>query len=328
MNTQHIGDGPPGEDDYMDLEGDDTNRATGSGRNTNAAAWDPEKMELHRIVNRLLALEERRALTVPHRPVEHAVPHKVKLPAFWERDAAAWFRLAEAAMEDNYVVEPQVMYRTVLLHIPHHVLERARGILTLADTSADPFMELKNRLVELLTPSLLDQCTSILWGAELGGRRPSELMETMMAALPPGEPAGHLFKAIFLHRLPGDLKDLVAVQFQQLAPMELAKFADVIWDARNSKKTVVAAVGLATVEEETACSEETALEKAVAALTIHNKRRWQGGKSRGGGRPRGGHGGSGASGQSQRALCGKHERFGADAYFCSSPKTCTWSGNE
>ena len=35
-----------------------------------------------------------------------------------------------------------------------------------------------------------------------------------MAALPPDELAGHIFKAIFLHHLPGDLKDLVAVQFQ------------------------------------------------------------------------------------------------------------------
>ena len=60
-------------------------------------------MELHRIVNRLLALEERRAL--PARPVEHAVPHKVKLLAFWEKDATTWFRLAEAVMEDNHVVE-------------------------------------------------------------------------------------------------------------------------------------------------------------------------------------------------------------------------------
>ena len=48
---------------------------------------------MHRIVNRLLALEE------------HAVPHKVKLPGFWEKDAAAWFRLAEAVMEDNHVVK-------------------------------------------------------------------------------------------------------------------------------------------------------------------------------------------------------------------------------
>ena len=65
--------------------------------------------------------------------------------------------------------------------------------------------------MELLTPSILDQCTSILWGAELDGRRPTELLEVMMGALPPDKPAGHIFKTIFLHRLPGDLKDLVAI---------------------------------------------------------------------------------------------------------------------
>ena len=86
------------------------------------------------------------------------------------------------------MVEQRVMYRTVLLHIPHHVLERARGILTLADTAGQPFTELKNRLVELLTPSILDKCTGILWGAKLGGRRPTELLEVMMEALPSYEP--------------------------------------------------------------------------------------------------------------------------------------------
>ena len=145
------------------------------------------------------------------------------------------------------------MYRTVL--------ESARGILSLADTSVDPFTELKNRLLELLTLSILDQCTSILWGAELGSRRPTELLEVMMAALPPDELAGHIFKAIFLHRLPGDLKDLVAIQFQQVGVMELAKFADIIWDARNSKKTVVVAVKLATLEEETTLGERPPWER-------------------------------------------------------------------
>ena len=146
--------------------------------------------------------------------------------------------------------------------------------------------------MELLTPSILDQCTSILWGAELGGPRPTELLEVMMAALPPDEPASHIFKTIFLHCLPGDLKDLVAIQFHQLEVRELAKFADVIWDARNSKKMVVAAVQPATLEEETTLGEETTLERAIAALTIHNKKKWHGSKSRGGGCPRGGQGGS------------------------------------
>ena len=66
----------------------ETKKATRSGGNPNAAAWDPEKMELHRIVNWLLALEERRALV--SRPEEHGVLHKVNLPGFWEKDAAAW----------------------------------------------------------------------------------------------------------------------------------------------------------------------------------------------------------------------------------------------
>ena len=83
------------------------------------------KMELHCMVHRLLALEEKRVLTV--RPAQQAIPHKVTLPPFWEKDAAAWFRLAEVIMEDNHVRDPLVRYRTLLLHILHHLLERARG---------------------------------------------------------------------------------------------------------------------------------------------------------------------------------------------------------
>ena len=75
--------------------------------------------------------------------------------------------------------------------------------------------------------------------------------------------------------------------------MELAKFADVIWGARNSKKTVVAAIRLATLEEEPAQEEETALEKTVAALTIHTS-----GDGRGGGWPRGSQSSSRDGGQS------------------------------
>ena len=48
MSTQHTGDGPPGDDDYYDPVEEENNRPSGSGTNINAAAWDPEKMELHR----------------------------------------------------------------------------------------------------------------------------------------------------------------------------------------------------------------------------------------------------------------------------------------
>ena len=105
-----------------------------------------------------------------------------KDPIFWEKDEAAWFGLAEFVLDDNHVQDPFVKYRMVLIHFLHHVLERAGGILILADTAVDPFKELKDRLVELLTLNLLDQSTSILWGAELDGQRPTKLMEVMMAS--------------------------------------------------------------------------------------------------------------------------------------------------
>ena len=68
LSTQHIGDGPPGNDDYYDPVGEENNRATGSSFNPNAAAWDPEKMELTRIVHRLLALKGRGELCLLRLP--------------------------------------------------------------------------------------------------------------------------------------------------------------------------------------------------------------------------------------------------------------------
>ena len=43
MSMQHIGDGPPGDNNYYDPEGEENIRATSSGCNPNAAAWDPER---------------------------------------------------------------------------------------------------------------------------------------------------------------------------------------------------------------------------------------------------------------------------------------------
>ena len=67
-----------------------------------------------------------------------------------------------------------------------------------------------------------------------------------------------------------------------------------------------------------------ALEKSIAALTIHSKKKWHGSKSRSGGRQ----GGSRGGGQGQKTLCDKYEKFGEYAHYCSSPKTCSWAGNE
>ena len=90
--------------------------------------------------------------------------------------------------------------------------------------------------------------------------------------------------------------DLVTIRFRQVA-----RFTDVIWDARNC---VVAALRTAPAEEDNSPAEETALEKAVVALIILSRKKWQGSRSRGSSRPRGGQGED-------------------NAWHCDNPQTCS-----
>jgi hypothetical protein len=308
----------------------------GDGLNVQAPWFDPNQATTQRVLQTATALLERLAFMEPRgaSQPDGQQAKKISLPDFWPSSPAAWFENAEAEMASKGVVGQQAMYRAVLRGIPACHLERARGVLSLATTSAQPYLDLKSRLVELLTPSTLERCESILWGAELGGRRPSEMMDTMLAALPATEPAGFLFKTIFLNRLPSDMRDHVAVQFQQLEAKQLAQFADAIWDARNSKKAPVAAV---SSSEAAGASEESPLDKAVAAaIQQFQAKKGNAGKARSKGRGnRGGRGGQ--SGGPQRDggkktgvfICYPHLTYGREAFNCSDPATCQWpSGNE
>ena len=63
-----------------------------------------------------------------------------------------------------------------------------------------------------------------------------------------GEPAGLLFKHLFLLRLPEDLREQVSKKIERLAARELAKCADTRWYVQNAKHSggkADAAVGAA-----------------------------------------------------------------------------------
>ena len=106
--------------------------------------------------------------------------------------------------------------------LPEDILEKLRRVMMVAPAVANPYGLLKSRLVELLTPSVMERLNIIIWQPELGGRRPSELMEALLALLPPGEQPGLLFKGHFLHHLPSDMRDREALEILTLEPRALA----------------------------------------------------------------------------------------------------------
>ena len=151
------------------------------------------------------------------------------------------------------------------------MIEQVRGILHAINNIADPYRALKVRLLDLFTPKPLDLCQMIIHGDELGDRRPSQLMETMLtmlALLPPGEPDGMLFKTHFLNRLPADICNHMVIAGFNNTSREMAVIANNLWFASNSRQGgIKRSQAVAVVQED-----DDDLEEAVAALSVQPKR--------------------------------------------------------
>jgi hypothetical protein len=131
-------------------------------------------------------------------------------------------------------------------------------------------------------------------------------MNSMLSMLPEGEQPGVLFQALFLRRMPAEIRNHLAATASD-SPRDMAAHADVLWDARGG------AAMMAHVDYNT----------SNRGRSPQRKDRWQ---SPGKKSPRGNSG----SRQRQQTpgpegkLCFYHKRFGQRAYACRAP--CLWPG--
>ena len=127
-----------------------------------------------------------------------------------------------------------------------------------------PFVALKARLLQLLTPKPTDRCLKLIFGGELGNRRPSQLMETMLALLPPREEDGILFKTLYVTKLPREVRSQVLAHGISLSSREMADLAEDLWCSMNechfAAKSHHVAAGVPEDNDE--------LEEAVVALNV------------------------------------------------------------
>ena len=264
-------------------------------------------------------------MPVPH--TQHVKPPCVVLTQFWMRDAKTWFALAESTFNRHDVVDSRLKFDFVLPALAPETLEQVRTVLHAATESVDPYTALKSRLLELYTPNALELGFQLLHSPELGDRRPSTMMETMLSLLPDGEKDGILFRCIFLSRLPSDIRDHVASKAKEMSSRQLAAVADDLYFSRCAKNSYGRPV-MAAVENNETVEQVEGLESAVAALQLQKNqpRKFQ---RRGGGR--GGKqqpAGDGCRPKQSTWLCWRHATFRERAFSCDDPKKCTFQGNE
>ena len=220
-----------------------------------------------------------------------------KLPDFWIDDPDLWFLHAESAFRNSQVTQSQTKFDHVIQKLPQNIMVSVQGLIMNKALSSTPYEDLKAKLVSSYTLSRWQRINKLIHHPALGDRRPTALMDAMLALLPDDEVPGSLFLGLFLERLPVEMRDhLVANEFK--TPSEMALHADKLWDARRTQTSDPLLAAAATSPSHARARERGSTSPSRRTQT---------------------------PGPSTPGECYFHKRFGSSANSCRPP--CIFPGN-
>jgi len=171
---------------------------------------------------------------------EHAV--SLKLPPFWPSQAEVWFLQAESQFQVRGIVADATKYHYVVGALDQATASRLVDFLT-RPPDQDKYQALKTRLTGTFSLSRRERAARLLRTRGLGDRKPSELMDEMLA-LADGHSTCFLFEQLFLEQLPEDVRlHLATADFSD--PRRFALLADSVWLARDQSSAAVSICGVA-----------------------------------------------------------------------------------
>ncbi len=162
------------------------------------------------------------------------------MPEFWTDCPSRWFNRLESQFRLANVTRSSTKFDHTVAYLPVHVSMSVAHILDTVDpAAADSYDRLKAALCKGFTRSRWELAFELHSSPGLGDRKPTELMRHLMTLIPDGDTPGTWFMALFLMRLPMDMRDhIVAKDFTDC--QEMAEYVDKIHSGRKSK--AVAAV--------------------------------------------------------------------------------------
>lgn len=220
----------------------------------------------------------------------------LKLPTFWASQPRAWFIQAEAQFTLRNITADDTKYYHLVAALDQQSAERLLDVLE-QPPAEGKYDQLKARLLGTFGLTQQQRASRLLNIAGLGDRRPSELMDEMLALLGDHRPC-MLFEELFRQQLPADIRmALVSADFTD--PRAVARLADELWVSRAQP---VANVSFPTDEPVVAATRQSDVARQARAQPLQRQLGDKGGD-----------------------LCYYHRRFGSKAQRCVPP--CRYSGN-
>jgi uncharacterized membrane protein YgcG len=234
------------------------------------------------------------------------------------------------------ITSQQAKYFNVLAARLESIFVLIADLVETSPLPADPFDQLKGRLVTAHQLTDIQRVEKLLALPPLGKQKPSELLAEMVRICPTGEENSVFFNCHFLQKLPRELRILLS-ETDMSDKRQLSAKADQIW-AHNAQlhHDTVAAI---TPEPEASDASVAAIQSGTFNCGGRGVQRSRNaGHGRGRGRAVGNGGGGGSSGGGQAGtptplklacqasgLCFFHFQFGDRANSCTAP--CSWQGN-
>ena len=203
---------------------------------------------------------------------------RCKLPDFWPSDISIWFKQCEAQFRLSKVVAQQTKFDYIIQKLDNDTVKRVRDLIE-CPPETEQYNKLRDRLLSCFKKSQYEQLQDFSNVPALGDRRPSELMDDLLSAIPSIPHTGEALPFIsfaFLHRLPDSLRSLVLAMEIKHDPRVLAEQADRLWLAAGGAATYVAcssAPFVSSLPVDTSGALPAELEQvSVSAVRQQNKR--------------------------------------------------------
>jgi hypothetical protein len=239
----------------------------------------------------------------------------VKLPEFWPADPTTWFHQAEAAFRRSNVTQSFTKYDHVLMKLPTDVVMSVCDLVnSMQPNTADAYEQLKARLTNSYGKTPWQQVNALLDMPPLGDRRPSHMMNEMLALIPPGSNKDdYIFLGIFLRKLPSSMREHLAAANHTTAAA-MSAHADILWDAKAGD-TSISAISDASIS---AVANRSFAPRSPDRRSPDRRRGHSGQRRKPTPRPD-------SHRRDDSTLCFYHSRFGQRANKCEPP--CSWTEN-
>jgi hypothetical protein len=171
----------------------------------------------------------------------------LKLPAFWPEAPELWFAQVNCIFATRGMTGSFDRFCHAVAALQHDSLLLIADILR--SPPEDPFAALQARLLASHRLTDYQRAEKLVAMPALGARRPSQLMAAMLEMCPAGDEKSKIFPALFLQRLPPQLRVLLTKQ-DPTDLVALAEHADELW-SHQQQDGIIAAVDALVVEDGT-----------------------------------------------------------------------------